>query len=495
MALSTTTTTPTGWAADAAYKNYQAAQGIAGKPYTPYTGNMLAGFNPTQLAGMTALATWHQYGGDAMAQAQAAAQGAAGFQGQQVNAGGYQAAQIANPHYQQWASAGPAAQATAAQAQLAQMQAAQMGRGEVRNVAAGQFPGANLGAYMNPYTSSVIDTTLSTLGRQNDVLQNQANAKAAAAGAFGGSRQAVMNAENNRNFMDTAASTTASLNNQNFAQAQAAIAADQNRALQASGMNQQMDFNVGNLNTSNRQQAGLQNMLASNQTSQYNASNRQATSQYNAGAQNQMAQYDASNRQSAWANDASAANTILAQNMAAQNRAGEFSADLGLRAQLANQSAAQNAANTRLSGANALNGMGLDQQQWHTNNATGAVQAGAMAQRQNQAELTQQYDRWLEAQGYDRAQLGYLQSSLGGYNSGSANSSPYYANTAANVLAGGLGVGALAANAGNIVNGASAGYNALSGLFGGGGISGYTNVPSAIADSSNLAFDFAGGIW
>lgn len=140
-----------------------------------------------------------------------------------------------------------------------QMQAATMDRGAVRDVSAQKFTDADLGAYMNPYTSQVIDTTLADLSRQNDQVNAATRARAAAAGAFGGSRAALMETENNRNYFDKVGQTTANLRNQAFLNAQNAIATDQNRALQAAGMNQNMDFSVGSLNTGNQQQANATN--------------------------------------------------------------------------------------------------------------------------------------------------------------------------------------------------------------------------------------------
>jgi phosphoglycolate phosphatase-like HAD superfamily hydrolase len=55
--------------------------------------------------------------------------------------------------------------------------------------------------YMNPYLQSVLNPQLAELNRQNDITNMTANSKLAGAGAFGGSRQAIMNAENNRNLM------------------------------------------------------------------------------------------------------------------------------------------------------------------------------------------------------------------------------------------------------------------------------------------------------
>ena len=56
-------------------------------------------------------------------------------------------------------------------------------------------------SYMNPYLQNVLDPQLAELRRQNDISNMQANAKLTGAGAYGGGRQAIMNAENNRNLM------------------------------------------------------------------------------------------------------------------------------------------------------------------------------------------------------------------------------------------------------------------------------------------------------
>jgi hypothetical protein len=55
--------------------------------------------------------------------------------------------------------------------------------------------------YMNPYLQSVLNPQLDELRRQNDITQQRTNAGLTGQGAFGGGRQAIMNAENNRNLM------------------------------------------------------------------------------------------------------------------------------------------------------------------------------------------------------------------------------------------------------------------------------------------------------
>ncbi len=52
----------------------------------------------------------------------------------------------------------------------------------------------DIGAYQSPYTQQVIDTTLGDIRRQQDIAQRKAQEGAIRAGAFGGSRSAIMEA-------------------------------------------------------------------------------------------------------------------------------------------------------------------------------------------------------------------------------------------------------------------------------------------------------------
>ena len=503
--------TPSGKVWDEQVKHYGTATALADRPYAAYSGPQIAPINWNQAHAGNQIKD--QYGFAQMQAASDAAQGAANFKGVGVNAGSANTPQgtvmntpwasAGDAHLGQAfgtaaASAGPAAQMTAAQAELAQMQAAQMARKDVRDVNAQKFTDANISQYMNPYTAQVIDTTMNQLGRQNNILQNQANAQAAKSGSFGGSRQAVMNAENNRNFMDQVGQTTANLNNQNFAQAQAAIGQDQNRNLTAQQSNQQQDWNVGNLNTTNRQAANLNNMLESNSMSKYNATNRQNASEWNAGAKNNMAQYNASNQMQA-NRDTSAAqnaretanmnainsraeyntgnqqrsneltssahNDMTKNNMTAQQSANQFNADINLRAQLANQAAQQNAVNTNLPAANSLNGMGLDQQKWNLTNANANLQFGNMLQSQQQREYDLAQQRWADEYNYPLAQLAMKQQALSGMpvSTTKTTTSPTHNNYGANALSGALGAYKLA----DAMGYGSGGYGAAAAAAGG----------------------------
>jgi hypothetical protein len=66
---------------------------------------------------------------------------------------------------------------------------------------AGTFDSGAAGKYMNPYLSAVLNPQMEELRRQNAITNMGSNAKLTSAGAFGGGRQAIMNAENDRNLM------------------------------------------------------------------------------------------------------------------------------------------------------------------------------------------------------------------------------------------------------------------------------------------------------
>jgi hypothetical protein len=90
----------------------------------------------------------------------------------------------------------------------------------------------NLSSYMNPFQQDVINNTMGELNRQETMQRNGIADRAQQAGAFGGDRQAVEYAENNRNFDATRAQTLGNLNMQNFNNAQGQANNDLNRMQQ-----------------------------------------------------------------------------------------------------------------------------------------------------------------------------------------------------------------------------------------------------------------------
>lgn len=179
--------------------NYQDAQNVANRTYNPYTGERVAAFNPTQL-----------------------------------QAFGY-GSSIANDNV----GAVPLNSAISTVGSLANYNAPK--------VTPQSLASTNLTPYMNPFTSSVIDTTNQQIGQQRQMAQTADNAKATAAGAFGGSRSGVANAVTNQLYDQDTASTDANLNAQNFSQAQTAATEDISRQLAADQGNQGADLNSAGL--------------------------------------------------------------------------------------------------------------------------------------------------------------------------------------------------------------------------------------------------------
>lgn len=76
--------------------------------------------------------------------------------------------------------------------------------------------GPNIGQFMNPFTSAVTARTMGDMNRSRQMAMNDLGAQASRAGAFGGSRHGVAEAETNRAFFDQAGNMAANLNMQGF---------------------------------------------------------------------------------------------------------------------------------------------------------------------------------------------------------------------------------------------------------------------------------------
>lgn len=187
---------------------YNQAKAVTSKPYQAYGGQTLAGFNPTQLQGQ-----------------EIATQGALG------NVGGQ--------------ALGSAMQGTQGVMNYNPMQ---VGTGSALD---------NVGNYMNPYLQNVAGNVLSNLDRARTMTLQQNSAAADAAGAYGGSRHGVVDAETNRNFFDTAGQQLNSLFSQGYDTALGMANTDLNRFLQAQQANQSAGLAGAQLNL------GAANQLAS----------------------------------------------------------------------------------------------------------------------------------------------------------------------------------------------------------------------------------------
>lgn len=176
---------------------------------------------------------------------------------------------------------------------------------DARMATAAQVSGADISALMNPYIKDVVDTTGATINRAANQQQAQAAARSAAAGSFGGSRQAIQSAQISRAAGEQLASTTAQLMSAGFDKATATALA-----------NAQM-----------RQQVELANQSAANDAGKFTATAKNSASASNAAADNAARAFSANAYNTAQASDANAA-----------NRAAEFGAQMGYAAQNQNNS-------------------------------------------------------------------------------------------------------------------------------------------------------------
>jgi hypothetical protein len=109
------------------------------------------------------------------------------------------------------------------------------------NYQAGRFGGGTFGQgaadfYMNPYQQNVTDIGKREAARQSSILGTQQAGQATQAGAFGGSRFGIQQAERERNLGQQMADIQAQGSNAAFQNAQQQFNADQARRLQAQGM-------------------------------------------------------------------------------------------------------------------------------------------------------------------------------------------------------------------------------------------------------------------
>jgi hypothetical protein len=142
--------------------------------------------------------------------------------------------------------------------------------------------------YMNPYLQASLDPQIAEARRQAQITQAQNAAKMTSAGGFGGSRQAIMDAENQRNLGTNLANITGQGYNTAFSNAQQQFNADQQRKVQeaqfgaqqgmtAAQLQAQYGLSADQANEMSRQFGAQQKMTASQLAAQYGLSAEQAS--------------------------------------------------------------------------------------------------------------------------------------------------------------------------------------------------------------------------
>jgi hypothetical protein len=242
---------------------------------------------------------------------------------------------------------------------------ASLARGAIRNIAPGSFLNQNISQYMSPYTESVIDVGTADLERARQQARTVDAAKAAAAKAFGGSRQGVAEAETNRAYDENTARMIAQQRQAAFDAASRLSESDLSRSMQAQLANQGVDAATV--------QQGLQ--LAG----QLNLANQGAdvtTATTNAQLQNAIAM----------ANQEANLRAELA-NQGVDFTTGQLNTQNAQQAALANQAAGLSANQQRINAANQMANISSTGQQMGLTGAKALADVGAIQQGLSQAQL------------------------------------------------------------------------------------------------------------
>ena len=187
---------------------YRRSQQIAQQPFIPYTGPMVAGFSPDQL---------RQF---------------------QATRGLFESGMGYDP--------------TKALQGLAQQRRPEVGQ-------AASLLGQDISAYQSPYQQQVIDLAMGDIQRQADIARGSAQDRAIRAGAFGGSRSAVLEAESQRPYAEAMQRTAVEGRQRGFEQAQQAAERDVARQQQMQMFAPELELRA------RQQQAGLLGGLAGQQ--------------------------------------------------------------------------------------------------------------------------------------------------------------------------------------------------------------------------------------
>lgn len=321
------------------------------QPYMQYTGERFAQFTPLQRQAMEAAGQLRVPGQmyDASQIAKLAAERAGGTTYTPYN---YQAAQV---------SVDPSRYITP------QMKAAQTAQqfGQQRFTAPGVAQ-----SYMSPYLQNVVDIEKREAQRQADIARTGRGAQFAKAGAFGGARQAIEEAEARRNLATQMGDIQARGLQSAYDRAGQMFATDEARAAQ-------YGIQSALANLSNEQQAAVQNQAAQLQTQGLSTSQA-----LQAALANQQAYQQAAN-------------------LSEQSR--QYGAGLGLQGLQA-----------AMTGAGTLGNLGQNIYGQYTGNIDIQNRLGGQQQQQMQNMLTANYQDFLASQNQPYKQLGFMSDLLRG---------------------------------------------------------------------------------
>lgn len=220
-------------------KSLGQAEALSSTPYVPYSGQRTATFTPMQAQAMQDVAGMQtsQQLTDASNLAYTAGQGglgaygrSAGLQGQALGYGAQGAGYGAQGAGLGMAGVGFGMQGADIGAQGVQQ--AQQGFGAGQAYAQQATSPEAQQAYMSPYMQNVVDVQQKDAMRQAEIARQGTQAQAVRSGAFGGSRSAIVEAENQRGLQDRLAQIQATGSQAAFDKAQQAQQFGANLGLQ-----------------------------------------------------------------------------------------------------------------------------------------------------------------------------------------------------------------------------------------------------------------------
>jgi hypothetical protein len=283
-------------------------------------------------------------------------------------------------------------------------------------------------AYMSPYMQNVVDIQKREAQRQSGIQGTQQQAQAVGAGAFGGSRDAIMRAERERNLGQQMGDIQATGQQAAFQNAQQQFNAEQQARLQAQLANQQAGLTVGGQNLGAK--LGVQ-QLGAGQNLQAQLANQQAFQQAQRDIE-QSRQFGSG--QGLQAAGLGAQYGLAGQQLGEQSR--QYGAGLGMQG-----------LQTGLQAAGQLGQLGQTQygQQMGINQLQS--QYGGQQQALAQQNLSQSYQDFLNEQNYPYKQLGFMSDMIRGLPLGQQSAqSIYQAPPSSLQTVGALGMGAYGAS-------------------------------------------------
>lgn len=406
------------------YDMLSRGQGLANLPFQQYTGQRFAGPSALQsqaFQGLGSLGTPSQFG-TASQFATQAGQTAGGLSyspsgtpsfGQVTS--GYQA-----PAAYQTGSFAPGFNFSPTSGASFSSQFAAPGAYDAAKFNTGLGSIGSVQDYMNQYTTGVTDIAAREARRQADIGRQSEQARLAQAGAYGGSRQAIMEAERQRNLNQQIEDiSTKGL--------QSAFDRAQQQRLQEAGLGLQAQ----EAGERSRQFGAQQGMTAADLAARYGLSAQQAqeaSRQFSEGQRLNAAQIGAQ-----FGLDAQKAAEMSRQFGAQQGlTSAQQAAQFGLTAQQANQQAALEAARQgeqsrqfganyglqglqqQLQAAQLLGSLGTQQQQAGIAGLQAQLGAGATQQQLAQSPLDFAYQQFQDSMKYPYQQTSYMQSLLQG---------------------------------------------------------------------------------